>query len=95
MNYRMLSSEEGQPDMIDILAKQSRDHLAIDLQEVVPLRLTDLLIRICRQTLEKNRSFIDDNDEIRSMTLTIKLSDTQVPYKVFLSPLSESNPHRH
>ena len=79
------------------LSKRSCDNLVVDLNEETPQpdRLTDLLIKVCRKTLERNRTMIDNNLEIRSLTITVKLSDQgQIPYKVFLTPTHESHVER-
>ena len=39
--------------------RYSSDELAIDLTEVIPQKLTDILIKICRKKLETNRAMID------------------------------------
>jgi hypothetical protein len=75
-------------------SKHSCDALSVDLTEDIlpPTQLTDLLIRVCRRTLEKNRMMIDSNVDIRSLTITVKLSDQgRIPYKVFLTPTHESH----
>ena len=73
--------------------KHAHDDLSIDLSEhgPKPLKLTDLLKRVCMKSLEKNRSMIDNNLDIRSITITVKLNALQVPYKVFVTPVHEQD----
>ena len=70
----------------------TEENISIRLEEVRPYTLTDILQKVVRKTLEKNRSLIDNNSDIRGITVTVKLSDQQIPYKVFLTPQYESDP---
>ena len=73
--------------------KQARDVMAIELSDVALGTLTDVLMRACRQLLERKRGVLDGCPDIRSVTITIKLTDKgQIPYKMFLTPQHESHP---
>jgi len=82
------SSSEDLADVVQ--QRQSTDNLSIDLEEVLVPTLTDVLLRVCRTTLEKNRQMLNMNPDIRSVTMTIRLSETGQPYKVLLLPSHES-----
>lgn len=72
--------------------RQGTDSLSLDLQEDVPLpSLTDVLQRLFRKTLEKNRLMLNTNQDIRSVTITVRLTELGRPYKVLLLPSHESN----
>jgi len=72
--------------------RKGADLLSLELQEDVPLpSLTDVLQRLFRKTLEKNRLMLNTNQDIRSVTITVRLTELGRPYKVLLLPSHESD----
>lgn len=71
--------------------RRSNDNLSVELDEVTVPTLTDVLLKVCRKTLERNRTMLNTNQDIRSVTLTIRLSEVGEPYKVLLVPSHESD----